>query len=163
MHYIKFQQQKHVWVTGFCVNRYLIYQHNITRTKADKSTNYIVIIITFNAQSESEGETEKNVQMYKKKINVQMLASVDQVCSPTHKRPVESKVRPSGHWHLKEPWVFTQRPLTHTPGNTSHSFTSRGPGERKEREREDLSYQKILRLETLTPAAGCRLLSTFNI
>lgn len=87
-----------------------------------------------------------------------MLASVGQVRSPTHKRPVESKVRPSGHWHLKEPCVFTQRPLTHTPGNTSHSFTSTGPGDKKEEKVchfiENSGLENTRRLKMIISAAG---------
>lgn len=50
------------------------------------------------------------------------------VLLPTHVRPVLSKVRPSAHSQRKEPWVFTQRPFVHTPGNTSHSLMSIGSG-----------------------------------
>ena len=45
---------------------------------------------------------------------------------PTHVRPVLSRVRPSAHSQRKEPWVFVQRPLVHTPGKTSHSLMSAG-------------------------------------
>lgn len=45
---------------------------------------------------------------------------------PTQVRPVLSKVRPSTHSQRKEPCVLTQRPLVHTPGNTSHSLMSVG-------------------------------------
>lgn len=57
------------------------------------------------------------------------------VHSPTHTRPLESSVRPSGHWHLKEPLVFTQYPLGHTPGKTTHSFTSTASRERQKVQR----------------------------
>lgn len=47
---------------------------------------------------------------------------------PTHVRPVLSSVRPSAHSQRNEPWVFTQRPFVHTPGNTSHSLMSKESG-----------------------------------
>lgn len=45
---------------------------------------------------------------------------------PTQVRPVLSRVRPSVHSQRNEPWVLTQRPFVHTPGNTSHSLMSTG-------------------------------------
>lgn len=93
--------------------------------------------------------------------NVNRKYKCSQFCSPTHRRPVESKVRPSGHWHLKEPRVFTQRPLTHTPGNTSHSFTSTGPGEREEKICHFIE-NSMTDWEMIISAAGWSLPSTFN-
>lgn len=52
------------------------------------------------------------------------ITSSADVLLPTQVRPELSKVRPSAHSQRNEPWVFTQRPFLHTPGNTSHSLMS---------------------------------------
>lgn len=57
-------------------------------------------------------------------LEERMVSDFTAVLLPTQVRPELSKVRPSAHSQRNEPWVFTQRPFLHTPGNTSHSLMS---------------------------------------